>query len=112
VPGRDQDVLAPPGTADDRQARRRHRPRALPDLARRKRPHLGQDPLGHRPQEYLETGEWSPAAYPPPPYLYPKDIETPDKAANLTDGLLRAGFTTEEAQKIIGGNWMRVFREV
>ncbi|MFC1407260.1 MULTISPECIES: dipeptidase [Streptacidiphilus] len=63
-------------------------------------------------QKYLETGEWSPASYPPPPYLYPKGIETPDKAANLTEALVQAGFSTDEVQKIIGGNWMRVFREV
>ncbi|MEY9849985.1 membrane dipeptidase [Streptacidiphilus sp. BW17] len=62
--------------------------------------------------KFLESGEWSPASYPPPPYLYPKGIETPDKAANLTEALLRAGFDTKEVQKIIGGNWMRVFREV
>lgn len=63
-------------------------------------------------RRYLDIGMWSPGAYPPPPYVYPGGIETPDKAANLTAGLLKAGFSAEEARKIIGGNWMRVFREV
>ena len=63
-------------------------------------------------RRYLEIGMWSPGAYPPPPYIYPQGIETPDKAANLTDGLLRSGFSAEEVKKIIGGNWMRVCREV
>lgn len=63
-------------------------------------------------RRYLEIGMWTPGAYPPPPYIYPQGIETPDKAANLTEGLLRSGFNTEEVRKIIGGNWMRVFRAV
>ncbi|MFD8818291.1 dipeptidase [Streptomyces sp. NPDC059627] len=62
--------------------------------------------------KFVETGEWLPGTYPPPPYFYPKGIETPAGAVNLTDGLLRAGFSAEEVQKILGGNWMRVFREV
>ncbi|WP_235964855.1 dipeptidase [Caenimonas soli] len=61
---------------------------------------------------YLESGMWSSKSYPPPPYIYPKGIETPDKAPHLTDALLRSGFNAEEVKKIIGGNWMRVFREV
>lgn len=63
-------------------------------------------------KRYLDIGMWSPASYPPPPYIYPKGIETPDKCANLTEALLGSGFSVEEVKKIIGGNWMRVFREV
>ncbi|MFC1442410.1 membrane dipeptidase [Streptacidiphilus sp. N1-10] len=78
----------------------------------------GQHPYSNLEQaqaiydKFVETGEWLPGTYPPPPYHYPKGIETPASAVNLTEGLLNAGFSTEEVQKIIGGNWMRVFREV
>lgn len=63
-------------------------------------------------RDYVDSGRWSPAAYPPPPYLYPLGMETPDKCAHLTAGLLQAGFHAPEVQKILGGNWMRVFRDV
>jgi membrane dipeptidase len=31
---------------------------------------------------------------------------------NLTRRLLERGYDVEDVQKIIGGNWVRVFREV
>lgn len=76
------------------------------------RPYVSDEQALATYKQYLDIGMWSPGAYPPPPYIYPQGVETPDKAANLTDGLLRSGFTVEEVKKIIGGNWMRVFCEV
>lgn len=76
------------------------------------RPYAADEQAKANYEKYLAIGMWSPAAYPPPPYIYPKGIETPDKCANLTGGLLRSGFSADEVKKIIGGNWMRVFRAV
>lgn len=60
----------------------------------------------------IASGRWSPEAYPPPPYIYPEGIETPDKMPNLTAALLKRGFSEEDIRKVLGGNWMRVFRAV
>jgi membrane dipeptidase len=57
------------------------------------------------------SGQWS-DAYPPPPYHYPAGIETPDKFANLTAALLKRGFSEADTRKILGENWMRVYRAV
>jgi membrane dipeptidase len=60
----------------------------------------------------VDEGRWSPKAYPPPPYYYPTGIETPEGLPNLTRRLLERGYKEEDVLKIMGGNWVRVFREV
>jgi len=75
-------------------------------------PYMSDEEATVRYQALVNSGRWSPAAYPPPPYRYPQGIETPDRMPNLTEGLLASGFTTQETQQILGGNWLRVFREV
>lgn len=60
----------------------------------------------------IASGRWSTQSYPPPPYVYPAGIETPDKMPNLTAALLQRGFSEGDIRKILGGNWMRVFRAV
>jgi len=44
--------------------------------------------------------------------LYPKGLETPDKLPNLADALARRGRGSPEIEKILGGNWLRLFRDV
>lgn len=44
--------------------------------------------------------------------LYPKGLETPDKLPNLADALARRGRGSAEIEKILGGNWLRLFRDV
>ena len=44
--------------------------------------------------------------------LYPKGLETPDKLPNLTDALARRGRGSAEIEKILGGNWLRLLRDV
>lgn len=61
---------------------------------------------------YIQSGAWSPKSYPPPPYHYPEGIETPATFQNLTAGLVRRGYRAEDIRKILGGNWMRVYRAV
>ena len=43
---------------------------------------------------------------------YPTGIETPEGLPNLTRRLLERGYKGEDVLKIMGGNWVRVFREV
>lgn len=62
--------------------------------------------------ELVANGSWNPETYPPPPYHYPEGIETPRTLPNLTHRLLQRGYNAEQVKKIIGGNWLRVFREV
>lgn len=42
----------------------------------------------------------------------PKDIETVDKMPNITRLLVHRGYSDEDILKILGGNHMRVFKEV
>ncbi|HYX02802.1 MAG TPA: membrane dipeptidase [Reyranella sp.] len=63
-------------------------------------------------QRLVEQGRWSTKAYPPPPYHFPAGIETPEGLPNLTRRLLERGYGVADTRKIMGGNWVRVFREV
>lgn len=79
--------------------------------------------LGQHPVEDLETatrrynglvaaGQWRPDEYPPPPYIFPEGIETPQTLYNLGPALAARGFNEEEMRKILGGNWLRVLGEI
>ena len=78
----------------------------------------GQDPYATPEQAQesyqasVNSGRWKPETYPPPPYIYPQGIETPDKLANLTLALLEHEYSPEEVTKILGGNFMRVYKQV
>ena len=63
-------------------------------------------------KELVDSGTWRPENYPPPPYYYPKGIDTPRGFPNLTQRLLERGFSEADTKKIMGGNWVRVFRAV
>ena len=63
-------------------------------------------------EEFVTAGKWRPESYPPPPIHYPDGIETPRDLRNLTRRLLERGYSEETTKKILGGNWVRVFREV
>ncbi|MGE3798387.1 MAG: dipeptidase [Thermomicrobiales bacterium] len=63
-------------------------------------------------EQWIASGMWSPESYPPPPYHYPQGIDTPQGFPNLTRRLLERGFTEEDTKKVMGGNWLRVFRDV
>ncbi len=65
-----------------------------------------------RYQRMVSTGLWRPSEYPPPPYKFPKGIETPQSLLNLTERLLERGFAEDEVRKVLGLNWMRVYRAV
>ncbi len=65
-----------------------------------------------RYDQLVAEGQWRPDDYPPPPYFYPEGIETPSTLQNLTHRLVERGFAEDEIRKILGFNWMRVFRNI
>lgn len=60
----------------------------------------------------VARGIWQPGTYPPPPHHYPDGIATPRQLPNLTTRMLERGFSREDAEKVLGQNWMRVYRTV
>lgn len=62
-------------------------------------------------QREQESGRWS-SAYPAPPWKFPAEIATPDTLSSLTDAMLRHGMAEGVVQKVLGENWMRVYREI
>lgn len=61
--------------------------------------------------ELIESGDWSPESYPPPPWRYPSGIESPRTITALSDRMGERGFTDDEIAGVLGLNWMRVFEE-
>jgi len=43
---------------------------------------------------------------------YPIGLDSHAKMLNLTRGLVKKGYSDEDTQKIVGGNWLRLFEEV
>ena len=43
---------------------------------------------------------------------HPEGLETPDKMPAIADALLSRGFSSDEITKILGGNWLRLFKQV
>jgi membrane dipeptidase len=60
----------------------------------------------------LETGQWRAEEYPPPPYKFPEGIETPRTLERLTERLVEREFSEGDIRKILGLNWLRVYRKV
>ncbi|MFH1485292.1 MAG: membrane dipeptidase [Chloroflexota bacterium] len=50
--------------------------------------------------------------YGKPPWPWPKGIETIERFPDLTQKLLERGYSEEDTKKVLGGNFMRVFRDV
>lgn len=63
-------------------------------------------------KQQLAQRRWSEANYPPPPHHYPQGMATPRELPNLTARLLARGYAPGDVRKLIGVNWLRVFREV
>lgn len=59
----------------------------------------------------VAAGIWG-ASYPEPPYNYPAEIETPNKLLRLTERMLERGFSPDDVRKVLGENWLRVYRAV
>jgi membrane dipeptidase len=63
-------------------------------------------------EQMTATGVWGGSEYGLPPYCYPAGLETPKTVYNLTGGLLKRGYSKEDVAKIMGGNYLRVMKEV
>jgi membrane dipeptidase len=63
-------------------------------------------------RERTTEGLWREGDFPPPPYRYAPEIETPAGMRHLTAALLRHGFSHAETKGIMGENFLRVFRAV
>ena len=63
-------------------------------------------------RDLIDSGMGKPETYSQPPWIYPEGVETPDKLANLSRMLLEHEFSDAEVHKVLGGNFMRVYREV
>ena len=53
-----------------------------------------------------------PAVDVPDPLVHPRDMETPDKFPNIAKALLNRGYKAEDVSKILGGNWLKLFKQV
>ena len=73
---------------------------------------------GYETLEWMRSGRWTfepdygegSQAKPDWP-AQPSWFRSPADSANLTRGLLERGFTREEVAKVMGGNWLRFFKE-
>lgn len=43
---------------------------------------------------------------------FPIGLDNHSKMLNLTRGLIKRGYSDEDAKKVLGGNWMRIFKEI
>jgi membrane dipeptidase len=62
-------------------------------------------------QEYKDFG-YDPETYPLPPWTYPKNIDDISKTPNFTRGLISRGYSEKDIKKILGENFIRVFKQV
>jgi membrane dipeptidase len=60
----------------------------------------------------LANGKWSAKSYPPPPYRYPEGMADPRELPGLAPRLLERGWREDDIRKLLGLNWLRVFRAV
>jgi membrane dipeptidase len=53
-----------------------------------------------------------PEAYSEQPWFYVKGFESISELPNVTRGLIERGWSTAEIRKVLGENWLRVYRQV
>ncbi|MER9795505.1 dipeptidase [Mesorhizobium sp. M0213] len=75
-------------------------------------PFSGIDTMMSAWEGAVSTGYYTPEVYPRPPHYNPPEIETPEMLFGMTEGLIRRGYKEDDVRKILGLNWLRVFREV
>lgn len=71
----------------------------------------GNPPLAEY-EQLIADGHWSRQSYPPPPWHYPSGLEDASGLPNLTQRLLKRGFSQQDVRGILGENWLRVFDAV
>jgi membrane dipeptidase len=45
-------------------------------------------------------------------WTYPKDFESISELPNFVRGLIKRGWSTGEIRKVLGENWLRVYKQV
>lgn len=63
-----------------------------------------------RYERLIEQGVWTRETLPPPPWTYP--LESPAEVPRLSEELLLRGYDDEDVEKVLGGNFLRLFDEV
>ena len=48
----------------------------------------------------------------PDPVVHPEGMETPDKFFNIALALSARGYGAQDVRKVLGGNWLRLFKQV
>ncbi|MCJ7640662.1 MAG: dipeptidase [Desulfobacterales bacterium] len=56
--------------------------------------------------------KYKPEMIPPWPWILPAEIDSVLKFSNLTKGLIQRGYSDDDVLKILGGNYVRVFKEI
>lgn len=72
---------------------------------------LGLDYSQSNPEDYKRWG-YEPDTYPMPPWHYPTGIDDVSKLPNFTRGLKSRGYSDTDIRKILGKNFIRVFKAV
>ena len=76
---------------------------------------IGTDFVEGQPEGFLDRGlgRHVPAGMVPGwPWQYPRGIASVDDFPNITAGLLQRGFGESVARKVLGGNLLRIYREL
>jgi len=63
-------------------------------------------------EEDYEYFKYKVDVYPKPPWVYPAGIDGFENIPNVTRGLVARGYSDDAIRKILGGNFLRVFRQV
>ncbi|MYD41781.1 MAG: peptidase M19, partial [Acidimicrobiia bacterium] len=62
--------------------------------------------------EMIASGDWSIEDYPDDSGTYPIGLETPAQIPNITKELVKRGYPAEAIEKILGHNWIELFKKV
>lgn len=73
---------------------------------------LGPDFIDYMTDYVIQALSKEPKVYPKPTYVYPTGIEDVTKMPNITKELSDSGYSIKEIEKILGGNFLRVFKTV
>jgi len=74
------------------------------ERARRLRPPRPDDPLSTRPNVW---GRPAPRGY----WEYAEDIDNITKTPNIAKGMVARGYSDQDIEEVLGGNWLRVFKK-
>ena len=72
---------------------------------------LGCD-FSRETEDDYEYFKYKEDVYPRPPWVYPAGIDGFAKIPNVTRGLVARGYSDDAIRKILGGNFVRIFRQV